>query len=139
MNGKKCLLSAIAVVAILFATDFVIHGMILKESYAATAALWRPMEEMHGLTWTTYALYAVNGLVLPYLYYKGVEAGKAPLGQGLRFGLLIGLMMASGWSLGTYFMVPMPGSLAATWFVAGMIQFALVGLALGAIIKPATA
>ena len=135
MNQKKCWLSGIAVVAILFVTDFVIHGILFKDMYAATAGIWRPMEEMHGMMWAMWVLYGVNALVLPYIYSKGIEPGKPALGQGLRFGLVIGVLMCAGMSLGTYFMVPMPASMAAAWFAAGMVQFSLVGLALGAINK----
>ena len=139
MNQKKCWLSVIAVVGVLFVTDFVIHGILLKGAYEATASLWRPMEVMHSMMWTMWVIYIVNGMVLPYIYSKGFEAGKSPVGQGLRFGLVIGLLMATGMSLGTYFMIAIPVSLAVSWFVGGMVQYALVGLALGAIYKPTPA
>jgi hypothetical protein len=44
--------------------------------------------------------------------------------------------MASGMSLGTYFMVAIPASMAVSWFVAGMIQNVLVGIAIALIVKP---
>ena len=43
---KKIALSTIAVFAAWSVIDFIIHGMILSSSYAATASLWRPMAEM---------------------------------------------------------------------------------------------
>jgi hypothetical protein len=108
----------------------------MKGAYEATAAVWRPMAEMHSMMWTMWVLYLISAVVLPHLYAKGYEADKGAVGQGVRFGGLIGLLMASGMSLGTYFMVAIPASMAVSWFVAGMIQNVLVGIAIALIVKP---
>jgi len=42
---KKAILSILAVFIAWSAMDFVIHGVILRSSYAATVSLWRPMSE----------------------------------------------------------------------------------------------
>ncbi len=136
MTTKRCIGATAAVIAILFVTDFVVHGILLKGMYEATAGLWRPMDEMNRLMWAMWVMYLVNGLVLPFLYSKGYEAGKSAIGQGLRFGAVIGVMMSTGMSLGTYFMIAVPGSMAAAWFVVGMLQFILVGIAIAFIHQP---
>jgi len=43
---KRFVLAVLAVFAAWSALDFLIHGMILRSAYEATAALWRPMGEM---------------------------------------------------------------------------------------------
>jgi len=43
---KKTALAILSVFVAWSVMDFIIHGMILKSSYASTAALWRPMGEM---------------------------------------------------------------------------------------------
>ena len=134
--NKRCAMTAIAVFVTMAVLEFLIHGVLLKEAYLATASVWRPMEEMHGMMWLMWVIYLVNALVLPYIYVKGYEAGKSPIGQGLRFGLAIGVLLSTGMSLGTYFMIPVPVSLAATWFVAGMIEYAVVGVVIGGLYKP---
>jgi hypothetical protein len=138
MNPKRYAGAAAAVVGIQFVLDFIVHGVLLKDSYQATASLWRPMAEMQGLMWTMWVLYLLCGLVLPYLYSKGYEPGKGVIGQGLRFGVAIGLLLASGMSLGTYFMIPLPRSMAVAWFVAGMVQYAVIGMAIALIHRPKT-
>lgn len=134
--NKRCAMTAVAVFVTMAVLEFLVHGVLLKEAYQATASVWRPMEEMHGMMWLMWVIYLVNALVLPYIYVKGYEAGKSPIGQGLRFGLEIGVLLSTGMSLGTYFMIPVPVSLAATWFVAGMIEYAVVGVVIGALYKP---
>ena len=43
---KKVILAILAVFIAWSVMDFLIHGVILHASYAATASLWRPMSEM---------------------------------------------------------------------------------------------
>ena len=133
MTMKKYLRAGAAVFVILFVGDFLVHGILLKRAYQATASLWRPMPALRQLLWTMWVLYLVNALVLPYIYAKGHEAGKGPVGQGLRFGGAIGLLMASGMSLGTYYMIAIPASMALVWFVTGLIEFVLAGIAIALI------
>lgn len=134
MAIKRWLAAGAAVVGVFFVTDFVIHSVLMKNAYEATAAVWRPMAEMQSLMWTMWALYLIGAAVLPFLYMKGYEAQKPRVGRGLRFGALMGLLMASGMSLGTYFMVPIPVSMAVNWFVAGMFQYALAGIVIALIV-----
>jgi hypothetical protein len=133
MTLKKRIGAGAAVFGILFVVDFLVHGVLLKGAYQATAGLWRPLGEMQRLMWTMWVLYFLNALILPYLYSKGHELGKNPIGQGLRFGAAIGLLMASGMSLGTFMMISTPASMALVWFIAGMVQFSLVGIAIALI------
>jgi hypothetical protein len=139
MTKMRCAIAGAAVFGILFVSDFLVHGLLMKGAYEATAALWRPMGEMRSLMWTMGVLYLVYALVLPYMYSKGYEPGKSPAGQGLRFGLAIGLLLSTGMSLGTYFMISIPLSMAIQWFIAGMIQFTVVGIAIALIHQPKTA
>lgn len=134
MTIKRWLAAGAAVVGVLFVTDFVIHGVLMKSAYEATAAVWRPMPEMQGLMWTMWVLYLINATLLPFFYFKGFEPQKGRVGQGLRFGALMGLLMSTGMSLGTYFMVPIPVSMAVSWFVGGMVQFLLTGIVIALIV-----
>jgi len=43
---RRVLVAVIATFVVWSVIDFVIHGVILRSSYAATASLWRPMSEM---------------------------------------------------------------------------------------------
>lgn len=134
MTIKRWLAAGAAVVGVLFATDFVIHGVLMKSAYEATATVWRPMAEMQALMWIMWVLYLIDAAILPFLFLKGFEPQKARVGQGLRFGALIGLLMATGMSLGTYFMVPIPVSMAVGWFVGGMVQFLITGVVIALIV-----
>ncbi|HEY0369854.1 MAG TPA: hypothetical protein VGC85_09675, partial [Chthoniobacterales bacterium] len=47
MNGGRLVLSIIVGFVFIFATDFLIHAVWLAGDYKASAALWRPEDEMH--------------------------------------------------------------------------------------------
>ncbi len=46
MVMKQLVLGSLAVFVVWSVLDFVIHSLILQGTYAETADLWRPMEEM---------------------------------------------------------------------------------------------
>jgi len=48
---KRMILSVLAVFLAWSVVDDVIHGVILRSSYAATAPLWRPMGDMKMGVW----------------------------------------------------------------------------------------
>jgi hypothetical protein len=64
--------------------DFVIHGILLKPAYDATASLWRPMEEMNMPL--MYLVTLVFALCFA-LIYQMIE--RKSLGVGIRYGLLL--------------------------------------------------
>lgn len=69
------------------------------------------------------------------IFAKGYETGKNGLGQGLRFGALVGLMLAPMNSLVWYVILPIPAALALYWLAAGFVEMVVLGLVAGAVYK----
>jgi len=138
---KPMIISVLAVLVTLFATEYLIHGIWLMPLYQQTASLWRPMSEMGMFPWCIIRLLALS-FIYSALYCKCKKAkpeacdidGKkqCPIQHGLCFGILLGLligtMMAS-----SYLWMPVPGELAIKWFIGGLGQGILVGLVLSCI------
>ena len=128
---KKIFLAAIVVFVLWSVLGFIIHGLILKSAYASTASLWRPMAEMKmGLMYVTVFIAALSFSAI----YGYLVAKKSPM-AGLTYGLLYGIAVGVGMGYGTYSMMPIPYSMAFTWFLGTVIEAVLGGLLLGAIIK----
>lgn len=128
---KRLIVAVIAIFLTWSVWDFVIHGLILQSTYAATAALWRPMTEMkmglmHGVT----AVVAVAFAVL----YASLVSPKT-VASGLRYGLLFGAASGISMGLGTYSVMPIPLSLAVVWCAGTLVGMAIAGLIAGAIIR----
>jgi hypothetical protein len=135
MNTKRWLLAALAGFVTYAVAEMLIHGMLLQSTYEATASLWRPKEEMESLMWAMWLSEAIVALVMAFVYSKGYEVGKNGLGQGLRFGFYISLILAAPGSLGSYFAMPIPASLAVYWFIATVVSVTAVGGAIGLVYK----
>lgn len=132
MNIKRYLIAGIAVFATFQVCDMIIHGQLLMNDYAALPSLWRP--DMMSLMWIMW----ITGLVLSYLFVyvfvKGYEARG--ILEGVRYGLIIGIMMNGVGAFNQYVIYPVPLALAVQWFVYGMIEFIIAGVVAAAIYRP---
>lgn len=114
---------------------FLVHGILLEETYSSLAGtVFRPESEVNGMMWLMFVSSAVYVFLFCYIFTKGYE-GKG-VGEGLRYGLLMGLFMTVPMALDNYVVYPVPVNLAVTWFVTGVINFAIAGMVLAAIYKP---
>lgn len=136
MNTKRWLIASAVAFVVFSVLEMILHGVFLSGIYEQTASVWRPEAEMKGLVWLMWVGYALFSLVFARIYAKGYEKDKGGLGQGLRYGLLIGLLVASVTSFGWYVVLPIPGRLAAAWFVGGLIESVIAGAAVGLVYKP---
>ena len=128
---KRTILAVIAVFVAWSVMDFVIHGVILRSSYAATASLWRPMAEMKTVVLHVTALIAALTFVLIY----GLFFSRRGILTGVGYGLLFGLGTGVSMGYGSYSVMPIPYHMALTWFLGTMVEAAFGGLILGSIIR----
>ena len=68
------------------------------------------------------------------IWAKGF-AGR-DIATGIIFGLLMG-MSQQVWAIMNYVVMPLPGAIAAKWFIAGLVQAVLLGIVTALIYKPA--
>jgi len=136
MDLKRWLLATAGAFAVILLGDTVIHHMWLGDFYRANAQWWRPaaeMEAMRGLMFVSQALLAA---LLTFIYMKGYEPGKGSVGQGFRFGVLMGLLLAVPSNLMGLVVYPYPASLVLTWLVGTLMEVTLAGMMIGYIYKP---
>jgi hypothetical protein len=134
MNIPRLILAIVAGFIVIFATDFLIHGVWLVPDYKATESLWRPESEMQSrFHWLLFAqiLCAVTFVII---WAKG--AAGTSMGTAIGFGVLMGLFQQI-WAIVNYVVIPMPGALAAKWFFSGVVQAVLLAVITALIYKPA--
>ena len=134
MNIKRFFLAVIAVFAAMQLTDYLIHNLILSSAYEAMTDVWNP--EMMSKMWIMYLSSLFFSVMFVFIYTKGYE-GKG-IGEGVRFGLIIGLLMNVVGLLNQFVVYPIPFSLTIKWFIYGMIQFTIAGVIVSLIYKPKT-
>lgn len=128
---KRVFLAVVAVFLAWSVMDFVIHGVILTSSYAATASLWRPMHEMKMTVMYLSVLIAALCFVLVYVLFFA----RRGVWIGLRYGAVFGLGAGVSMGYGSYSVIPIPYHMALTWFLGTVIEAAVGGMIVGAIIR----
>jgi hypothetical protein len=123
---KKILIGFVITFVLLEVLDILIHGVILMSAYQATQNVWRP--DMMQKMWILHIVKLVVAFLITFIFSKGYE-GKGIM-EGLRYGLYIGVLMSIGMAYGTYAMVAIPYSLALQWFIYGVVEYTIVGVAL---------
>ena len=131
MNTKRWLLASVAVLVVIAALEFLIHGALLSGLYKQSASVWRPEAEMQRMMWIFWIGMLVFAPFFALIYVKGYEKDKPGLGQGIRCGLYVGAMLSVAHSFGWYVILPIPLALAFYWFVAILVEFIVAGAAAG--------
>ena len=132
MNVKRFIIASIVVYIVVQVLDFIIHGLILADTYKTLANVWRP--DMMSLIWIFYVAGLVFAVLFVYIFIKGYE-GKGIL-EGVRYGAIMGLFMNVIGMFGQYVMYPIPFLLSLQWFIYGMIEFIIAGMVVAAIYRP---
>ena len=128
---RRVILAVVAVFLAWSLMDFVIHGVILASSYASTPSLWRPMHEMKMTVMCLSVVVAALCFVLVYVLFFA----RRGVAIGLRYGILFGIGAGVSMGYGSYSVMPIPYHMALTWFLGAVIEAAVGGIILGAIVR----
>jgi hypothetical protein len=129
--AKRFLVATLCVFLLWSVLDFLIHGIILRSAYEATASLWRPMAQMKmGLMYVTVLIVAS---MFTLIYVRLIT--RKSLGTGFLYGFLYGIGLGAGMGYGTYSVMPIPYSMALTWFLGSLVEASLGGILLGMIFR----
>ena len=134
MNVKRFVVAVIVVFITFQIFDFIIHRIILAPTYQKLESLWRP--DMMSKMWIFHVTSFVVSLLFVFIFTKGYE-GRG-IGEGIRYGLLIGLLMNVAGIFNQYAVYPIPFTLIFQWFIYGMIVFIICGIIAALIYKPKT-
>ena len=124
MNKKLWVAVGVAFVG-MYALDFVMHGLILKADHALSPELYRAPELKHYLS--SVLGHLLFGFAFAWIYIKGVEPAKPAVGQGVRYGVAVGLLFHGYDALVTYGVQPITAVLAIKWLILGVIELAILG------------
>ena len=133
MNVKKLVLTIIVVFVVANITGFLIHALLLAPDYMAVKEHYRP-EGQEKMIWIclAYLAFAIGSVIV---YAKGVEA-KPWLGQGIRFGLLMWLVLAVPSFFIAYAVQPVPTMLMAKQVLFEGIDKIVLGVITAALYRP---
>jgi hypothetical protein len=127
--NARAWLGFVVVFVVMSVLEAVIHVGLLSADYQATANLWRPMGDMK--IYIFYMVYLIVSFFFTLVFFKYYE-GNGPM-EGLRYGLCVGLMMATTMAYISYTVIPIPYSLALKWFIFETMEYAVLGTVLALI------
>jgi len=109
-------------------SGFVVHGVLLHNDYAQLPNLLRPEAEAQGYFMWMLLADVLMGFGFTWVYLKGREAGKPAVGQGLRFGIAIAVLMTIPMYLIYYAVQPWPGAVVVKQIVYDVIGVLVMGV-----------
>ena len=133
MNKFRLVLTIVVVFIVANFTGFFIHAIWLKQDYMPIANLYRPEgQEKMAFIVLAYLAFAIGSV---WAYAHGVE-NKPWLGQGLRFGIVLWLILSVPWFFITYAVQPIPVLLLAKQITMEAIDKIVLGLVIAALYRP---
>jgi len=135
MNTKKFLLASLAVFVVYSALAYATHEVMLERDYRALGTSVRALDEFTQRMPLLYLGNLVFALAVSYVYIQGYEKDKNWIGQGLRFGLLMGTLLVPV-ALAVYVAFPIPFALALKWIGYGYLQLVITAWVIAGIYRP---
>lgn len=136
---KKTGLAAVAAFVVFNILEFLVHGQLFMSAYAAPEyqSVWNPQAVMGSRMMVSLAGYVLYCIAFVLTYTRGYEDAKPALGQGVRFGLLAGLLVFPYHALINYMVYPVSLNLALAWIAAGVVESIILGAVVASIYRPA--
>ncbi len=123
MGIRRFLLASLLIFVVGMAWGGLVHLVLLREANAAIAHLMRP--DMAAKMWMS--IVGMAGFVLLFVLGYARFARTGTVGEGILYGLFFSAVAGLLVDVNQYVLYPIPGSLAWTWFAAGVVEFCLYG------------
>jgi hypothetical protein len=137
MNLIRVALAAVVTWVVYLGVSFVVHTILLADIYQRHRAVMRPEEQANAILPVGFVFALVGFFAFAYAYAKGYE-GSSGLQEGLRFGVLVGILICCFATIWQYMVWPVSGTLLIAWMLDYIIEFAIYGMIVGVIYKPGT-
>lgn len=131
--GGRFWISVIVLFVVSMALGFVVHGMLLHGDYSRLPSLLRTQEDAQGYFLWMVLAHVLMAFGVTWIYRKGREPEKPFLGQGLRFGLAVAVLMTIPMYLIYYAVQPWPGAVVCKQIVYDVIGILIIGVIAAAI------
>ena len=124
---RKFIISFVVMLVMLWFGGYFVHGVLLYNNYAAYPALMRPQESFHTL-WPFMLLARIcQAFAFTRIYVKGKEV-KPWLPQGIRYGILVALLLTIPVYLIYYVVMPYAITLTIKQIVFDGALIVLMGI-----------
>jgi len=137
--GGRFWISVVVISVVSMLIGFVVHGVVLHDDYAQLPNLMRTEADAQGHFGYMILAHVCMALGFTWIYRKGREAGKPAIGQGLRFGAAVAVLMCIPMYLIYYAVQPWPGVVIVKQIVYDVIGMLLLGVVVALVNQDAKA
>ena len=123
MGIRRFLRASLVIFVVGMVWGGLVQLVLLREGNAAIAHLMRP--DMAAKMWMS--IVAMAGFVCLFVFGYARFARTGTVGEGILYGLFFAVVAGLLVDVNQYVLYPIPGSLAWTWFAAGVVEFCLYG------------
>jgi hypothetical protein len=135
MNYARLALAAVAATVIDAIYGFVVYGNIIAGEFGKYPAIYRSTESQNAFLPLMFVGLLFAMLVASYLYAKGYEGGNG-LHEGMRFGVLVGLVMVGYAANVNYAIMNIGKRMAVYYALASLVEWVVVGIVIGSVYRP---
>ena len=125
--NKKFLISVVAIFVLSMALGFLVHGVLLNQSYTQLPGLFRTPQDAEGYFHVMLRAHVLIAFGFVWIYQRGKE-DKPFLAQGIRYGLAVAVLMTIPMYLIYYAVQPMPAPLVYKQIVFDTLGVLLMGI-----------
>jgi hypothetical protein len=136
MNYGRLAITAVVATIVDMAYGYAIYGVGMASQLAAAPGVFRPIEAVNGKIPLMALGTLVGMLAAVYIFAKGYEGGRGAQ-EGLRFGILVGVLMTGYVLVGDYVVMNIGRRLAVSLAIGTLVEWVVVGVAIGLVYKPA--
>ncbi len=134
LNVKQWAIASVATFVAMSVIEFLVHGVMLSGWYREYTVYWRSQEEvMNQLHWL-YLGYALFAAMFSYIYTRGYE-GKPGIGEGLRYGVLVGSFIGIPKMFIEHAVFYYPGKMLVAWCIETIVICTILGVIVAMIYK----
>jgi hypothetical protein len=137
MNFGRIAAAAVVAWIVSLPVGFFVNTVLLADIYAANQSALRPEAEMNASLPLGFAFLLIGFFAFAYAYAKGYEGGNGVM-EGIRFGVVVAVMLAGFGLIWQYILFPVNATYAAAIIIDSIVEFSIYGAIVGAIYKPST-
>jgi hypothetical protein len=136
MNLPRVAIAAVVAWIVYLGVSFLVHTVLLDTLYKQHLNAMRPEAEQAAILPVGFVFALVGFFAFAYTYAKGYE-GSSGTQEGLRFGVLVGILICCFRVIWDHMVWPVSLQLTAAWMVEYIVEFALYGTVVGLVYRPA--
>ena len=127
--NKKFMISFVVMFVMAMLFGMLVHGMLLHDEYRKLGSVMRSEAEAQKLFGLMILAHVLIALGFTWIYIKGKEA-RPWLGQGIRYGVAVAVMMTIPTYLIYYVIMPFPSDLVAQQVVLDTLAIIAMAIVL---------